>query len=341
MKNIELMTMLKGWGIVLVVFGHSIVVETLPHNFIYLFHLALFYFASGYFFKEKYLHNLKLYVWKRVKALYFPFVKNGLLFLLLHNPFCKIGLYKDYFTMQDMVKEALSILKFFGFEPLLGVFWFLKSLFVVNVGFAISLAISKRFNHSRGASIILLGCLTIIGIIASYKDFPLSKTLAEFLLLPIAALGYAWKASNKNFRFNTFAFLVSFIILLLCVNIKVEISSHKLYTNPLLFYLVSACGIYFSLCLCYLVKNERVRKVMGVIGYHTMPIFVWHLLLFRGVSFGMIQIYNLAIDKIGQHPIIPIDNYLWCWIYTFVGITLPLLFSMYGGRIFKRIKSYV
>lgn len=336
MKNVELMTMLKGLGIVLVVLGHSIVPDTLPHNFIYLFHLALFYFASGYFFKEKYMHNIKLYVWKRVKALYFPFVKYGLLFLLLHNLFYKIGLYKDYFTIQEMLKEALSILKFFGFEPLLGVFWFLKSLFVVNVVFAVSLVFCKRFKHSGGASIILLGCLTVVGIIASYKDFPLSKTLAEFLLLPIAALGYVWKTSKKNFRFNIFAFLFSITILLLCINIKVEISSHKLYTNPLLFYLFSICGIYFSLCLCHMVKAKAICKITEIIGYHTMPIFVWHLLIFRGVSFVIIQIYNLNMDKIGMHPIIPIDNYVWCWIYTFVGISLPLAFSMYGSKILRK-----
>ena len=34
MKNIELMTMLKGMGIVLVVLGHAIVAKSLPHNFI-------------------------------------------------------------------------------------------------------------------------------------------------------------------------------------------------------------------------------------------------------------------------------------------------------------------
>ena len=150
MKNIELMTMLKGMGIVLVVLGHAIVAKSLPHNFIYLYHLALFYFASGYFYKDKYIGNLKLYIWKRIKTLYFPFVKYGLLFLLLHNFFSMLGLYKDYLTIREMLKEGLSIFEFFGFEPLLGVFWFLKSLFVVNIVFASILSFSSKIKYYGG-----------------------------------------------------------------------------------------------------------------------------------------------------------------------------------------------
>ena len=150
MKNIELMTMLKGMGIVLVVLGHAIVAKSLPHNFIYLYHLTLFYFASGYFYKDKYIGNLKLYIWKRIKTLYFPFVKYGLLFLLLHNFFSMLGLYKDHLTVREMLKEGLSILEFFGFEPLLGVFWFLKSLFVVNIVFASILSFSSKIKYYGG-----------------------------------------------------------------------------------------------------------------------------------------------------------------------------------------------
>lgn len=151
------MTMLKGLGIILVVFGHSIMANSLPHTFIYLFHLALFYFASGYFFKEKYISNLKLYIWKRVKALYFPFVKYGLLFLFLHNIFYKAGLYKSAFSLSEMTKDAVEVLKFFYFEPLLGIFWFLKSLFIVNVTFAIVLSLCKRFKHYGGGMFSIFG----------------------------------------------------------------------------------------------------------------------------------------------------------------------------------------
>ncbi len=212
----------------------------------------------------------------------------------------------------------------------------MKSLFVVNIVFASILSFSSKIKYYGGASIILLGCFTIIGLFAAYRDFPLSKTLAEFVLLPIVALGYVWKKKGKDFRFNVFVFLISFVILLLCVHVKIEISSHKLYTNPLLFYLVSVCGIYFSLSLCYIIRFNILRNLFISIGYHTMPIFVWHLLLFRGISLVMIFIYGMNMDSLCMHPIIPIDNEIWCWIYTFIGIFIPLLFTKMRNNILKK-----
>ena len=47
---------LKGYGILLVVMGHAFVSSEQGYsirNFIYLFHLAIFYYASGYLFKDE------------------------------------------------------------------------------------------------------------------------------------------------------------------------------------------------------------------------------------------------------------------------------------------------
>ena len=67
-----------------------------------------------------------------------------------------------------------------------------------------------------------------------------------------------------------------------------------------------------------------------------MPIFVWHLLLFRGISLVMIFIYGMNKDSLCMHPIIPIDNEIWCWIYTFIGIFIPLLFTKMRNNILKK-----
>lgn len=48
-RNIEI-DIIKGLAIVLMVLGHA---ETPIHNFIYLFHMAVFFIAAGYFYKEK------------------------------------------------------------------------------------------------------------------------------------------------------------------------------------------------------------------------------------------------------------------------------------------------
>ena len=50
-ENSHVFSIMKGLGIIFVVAGHT--AYSPVHNFVYLFHLAVFYFVAGYFFKDK------------------------------------------------------------------------------------------------------------------------------------------------------------------------------------------------------------------------------------------------------------------------------------------------
>lgn len=324
MKNVELLTKLKGFGIFLVVFGHSLSPISASHHFVYLFHLALFYFASGYFFKEEYTEMITIYIWKRIKSLYFPFIKYGLIFLALHNVFYFLNIYDKAYSFQDYFSKAVSIVKFSGFEPLLGTFWFLRSLFVVNVTFAIIVTLASKI-HIKHFFTILLLLFTIVGLVASYKDFPLSNILSDFILLPISSVGFLWKKLQKEFSFNMLLFSIVIVALVCCMSVKVELAEHHLYTNPLTFYFVSFCGIYFCLSVCWLIKVKCINRLLNVLGYNTMTIFTWHFLAFKLVSLIMIFVYGMDMLKLSTHPIIEKDNLFWCFLYTLVGVALPLI----------------
>ena len=56
MKRVESVTIAKAIGIILMVVGHS-GLGGYPIRFIYLFHMPLFFFLSGYCFKESYLER--------------------------------------------------------------------------------------------------------------------------------------------------------------------------------------------------------------------------------------------------------------------------------------------
>lgn len=58
MKRVESVTIAKAIGIILMVVGHS-GLGGYPIRFIYLFHMPLFFFLSGYCFKESYWKGLK------------------------------------------------------------------------------------------------------------------------------------------------------------------------------------------------------------------------------------------------------------------------------------------
>lgn len=123
---------LKGYGILLVVIGHAVISPTHGYslrNFIYLFHLAIFYYASGYLFKDKYADEPISYFKRRIKSLYVPYVVYGSIFIFFHDLCCKIGLYpiSEIYKKGDILHHLLSLVKFNYFEALTGVFWFFKS----------------------------------------------------------------------------------------------------------------------------------------------------------------------------------------------------------------------
>ncbi len=99
--------MVKGIGIIFMVLGHSGIPCSI-HDFIYLFHMGLFFFVSGYFLKLpknyeeiKWHQDYYLFVKKKLKALWLPFVEYGLFFLALHNVFYDILLIKNPYSLSD------------------------------------------------------------------------------------------------------------------------------------------------------------------------------------------------------------------------------------------------
>lgn len=131
---------LKALGIMLMVLGHSGCSIPTVVQFLYMFHMPLFFIASGYCFKEKYLSNPKLYLYNKVKGIWWPYMKWSLLFLLLHNVCFHLNLYNDHYGWREYVSHLYEFSEFKhlafciifnmrGHEQLLGGYWFLNALF--------------------------------------------------------------------------------------------------------------------------------------------------------------------------------------------------------------------
>lgn len=133
---------LKALAILAMVFAHACDGADV-NNYIVMFHMPAFIFASGFCFKENYLNNAKDFLIKRIKGLYWPFLKWNLLFLLLHNVFYSLHIYnpscgfKDggnvSYDFQDFIRRVGELLLFRRSEVLVGGFWFLHALFYGSV----------------------------------------------------------------------------------------------------------------------------------------------------------------------------------------------------------------
>ena len=89
-KNIDIV---KSLAIMMVVLGHC----GFPlRNVFSLFHVPLFFMASGFCYNDKHsksIKNILILIKKRLKQLYVPFVVINIPLILLHNLFIKINLY--------------------------------------------------------------------------------------------------------------------------------------------------------------------------------------------------------------------------------------------------------
>ena len=94
MQQNQTITYMKATGIILMVLAHCSNFELL-YRIVYSFHMPLFFIVSGYCFKEKYLGEKKTFLCKRIKGLYWPYAKWGIVFVLLHNFFYSVGIYND------------------------------------------------------------------------------------------------------------------------------------------------------------------------------------------------------------------------------------------------------
>ena len=124
--------------------GHIFITnETQPlHDFIYSFHMPLFFILSGFCFSKKHLSSFKPYIRKKIHSLYFPYVIWLSFFAILHNFLFHIGIYnttdlwgcEGIYTCERFFLNLYNIaIHLDGKAILVGQLWFVRTLFFVCI----------------------------------------------------------------------------------------------------------------------------------------------------------------------------------------------------------------
>ena len=271
MRN-NIIDIAKGIGIILVVAGHSM---EWPKNFIYLFHMPLFFFLSGYCNN---IYSIKILFIKRIKSLYFPFIKYGLIFMALHNFFYKINIYSYpevwshnkmtyFYTYQDWIRSFVGIITFSRLEQLLNTFWFLPALFCTTILFAIIVLFLK--NELIRCNVIFMLFFLCCNIGISENKFLRILTIVSLALISFY-MGFLMRMYVKNIIYNKYIFLLSLI--LLCANSLygyINVSNFD-FSSPGFYIVSSVSGIYFILYLSNNIKNSKCNKIFILLGKNTI-----------------------------------------------------------------------
>ncbi len=345
MKYNNTISYLKAYGIVLMVIGHC--TSGIIRDIIYMFHMPLFFFVSGYCFKRSYLNNWRLFMWKKINGLYIPFVKWCLLFLLLHNIFCQFHFFdiNDYthpitpLSNKEIWQSFVNIVFFMrGQPPMIGVFWFLNTLFWGNI---ISYAFLKIFKHPEWAAINTLG----ICLITNYEGLLIPIIMitpqtfsAAFLII----VGHIF-AYRKIRLLNIWQITTALMLIIIGYLFWKAEMSHGFYSTPRIIpYMTTAIGAVWAFYSIFKKLGNKVSvkfsNILLYIGNHTLIILALHFLVFKFVSFIIILIYNLPILRLAEYPaILEFGNKGWWIIYTIAGVAVPLVYTWCRKEYAKRV----
>ena len=342
-------TIAKALGIISVVLLHS-GMPICVFNYLIMFVMPLFFFLSGYCFKDKYLGEKKTFLCKRIKGLYWPYAKWGIVFVLLHNFFYSVGIYNDTsefnghvilpYTTIEFWKKIISVVTMHGTERLLGAFWFLRSLFYASLFFIFVRSVIK--NVWLGAVVLF-----VLAFVSSYFNIRVpylhighvdffaayfimvghgvktlkikSKTIVQYVnnswpLIIVFALivgvGSVFWPSSVNCKWNT---MLPYSITAILGTLMIFAIADKL--NRLTCNASLLCNRIISV----------IKNLVVYIGEHTLEILTWHFLSFKIVSLIIIYTYRLSWDRLGDFPVMTDYAHQGWWIiYLVVGVALPI-----------------
>lgn len=333
---------LKGIGISCVVIGHAswdveIWKWQVPIGaFVYLFHLAVFFFCSGYLYKEE--TSFCFYISKRLKSMYIPFLKYSIVYFFMRNVFIWLGMLdSSYYSFVESIAVLTDVLVFRGIGEFLGAFWFLPVLFGAMCLFAGIKFITKDIKYGSILRITLYVSIGFLGLYLTDKNIPLIYNMqVTYLMLPITAAGYIWKKIEKQMKMSVNIIGTLLCFLLLCATLFLDIGyielSKNLIINKWLFYPVTFIGIVFCLGLGKLFhKYKWTRQMLSRIGRNSYSIMALHLISFKIIDLPFVYILN-------RQDILSVFPYsftsLWL-IYYVAGIGLPLMLNKVNNKIRK------
>lgn len=287
----------KGIGILTVVICHNWILYNYgdePYRIIFSFHMPLFFFISGVFFKP-YLSFSKVAISKANSLLkpYFVTIFGLILINFIYNLFKK----SDFDVFNALIKGLYSSTFTLDWVQL----WFLSHLFAVNLfawllcNFAFKNVTSKTTQALAIFFIFYIGVQTLD--LFWYKTFnPLGINSLLFgndphllglpfnldILLvttPIFLAGYMLSKQLLDFKLNYVLFFSSLMIfVLLHYQFDYTLALHaRRYDQFIICTLQMICGIYLVFGLSELItKVEFLRKIMAYLGGASLFILIFH-----------------------------------------------------------------
>lgn len=343
------------------VFRHT---EAPNSEFVLLFHMAIFFIASGYLYNTQRITDIKAlgsYILKKIKSLWLPYFGFMTLFILLNNLFLRLNVYTDnpaylssytsgkaslgqYFNVADMFKEIFKAAVFRGTAQVGGALWFLYTLFLLTIGYGILdftiRRIIKKDNIVVGIQAVLSVAFLILGYIMYLVDksfLGLNRFFSFYCLLFIGQMMRGRVVRIYEKMHPILIFLLTLIILIFLQPYgSIQLVNNRI-ENPIFFLIVSIIGwlMMYSLAVFFKQINFAGNRAIAYLSIHAIPIIGLHFLAFKLVNWLAVEINGMEHYMIAGFPVLM--HGMWWIAYMITGIAVPLVID----KILRKMKSSV
>jgi len=337
-------SIMKGVAILGVVLGHCCTYE-FTVTFVNQWHLAVFFFVSGYFVREvTSVTEWKDATLKKIKHLYLPYISACVGCILLHNLFSDLHIHYNYIGIREILYYIYMVcVRLHSMEPMMGAMWFCPALLWVSIIACTTLWLKSKTHWIVLFLPFIVGsvCLHVLHLKSPYCIWQNSIVSGIFFL------GYGFRKIEP--RLQQMCMRTSWMQLLSCVllggilvsltyaGIVGKVQPNEVNVeNPFVIMVIAGIGIMMVYALALLVNTHWVGKVLQVTGDYSFGIMMLHFLCFRVVNLIMCWTYGLPVDSIASFPTI---HHGMGWTIAFVLISIGL--SICVSKMFDRIKVFV
>lgn len=319
MQRIESFDILKGIGIVLMIIGHFLMgLGTRIYDFIYSFHMPLFFIVAGYFYKQESLPKL----FKRNRdQLLFPYLVMCIIIIVL----TQIQLSHD--IKLDLIRTIKGM----------GPGWFLLAMFWARLEFHCILKILPKYYLVL--SLIISTCVCII---ANNHDLPPSFAIFPSLIgLFFISIGYYIRTNSLldyDNKKSPFFFLFGILLWFIISSYGKVRMSECIFKLTIIDFCGSILGTFIAYKLSQLIEHSNywMKTLFSYAGRFSLVILFFHSIDYCvSVWYYIVPIWNY-IDQYLPHTIILLLILLvrLLFVTVCVYITLKIKFL----RLFFKIK---
>lgn len=322
-QRVEWVDTLKGFGIFLVFLGHTTLISKEIDHYIFSFHMPLFFFVSGIFYKGSDAYSdLREFLLIRLNTRIVPYFSFGILtYFIWVVPILmrKYGIYQGTYPVPDslFIKPFLGM--FYGIGdsewlPHNGMLWFLACLFIVEVIFYL---INSFFRTWRPLLVVLL-VFALIGYLDSVYFSYRVPFSADIALTAVVLYGLGYLTKDYLLRSDA-NILYAFICLLLgmaigFINDRVDMNSN-IYGNPILFYTSSLLSIYAYISFAKRIPGNRF---VNYVGANSLVFF-----LLQNIGFLVINVLVFLAMHIRPHTVEPNIIFACCYVLLSMLVLFP------------------